>query len=153
MSQGARSGTQLQGLIRDIQVGFSTFYSLVLTPQNVSIAQFAVLMCLAQQRPRKMSDIAKAIHVSLPGVTHLVDRLEAKRMVQRKADPADRRVSLVDSTARGKTLVAQTQGRTLRILTSAFLKHSPAQRTAIFEFMQALRSGLRKATEDVERSA
>ena len=151
MSQRAISVTQVQGLIRDIQVGFSSFHALVLTAEQVSIAQFAVLVCLAQRRPRKMSDVAKALHISFPAVTHLVDRLEAKRLVRRRAHPTDRRVSLVDMTDRGVTLVAQTQGRTLRILTHAFLKRSVAQRTVVLKFLQALRAGIQKAAQDAER--
>ena len=145
-------GRELQGLIRDIQVGFSTFHALALTPWDVSIAQFAVLLCLAQQQPRKMSEVARALHVSLPAVTHLVDRLETKRMLRRKAHPTDRRVSLIEMTDRGRTLLAQTQGRTLHVLTTAFLRHSATERKTVFTFMKSLRAGIRKAVQDVERS-
>ena len=87
MSQRAVTVREMEGLIGQIQGGFSAFYSLVLTPQKVSLAQFAVLVCLAQEQPRKMSEVAKALHVSLPAVTHLVDRLESKHMLNRRAHP------------------------------------------------------------------
>ena len=152
MSQHLEHGAELQGVIRGIQVGFSSFYALVLEPHGVSLAQFAVMLSLSQKRPRKMSEVARALHVSLPAVTHLVDRLEHKRLIRRKAHPTDRRVSLLDLTGHGLRLLAKTQGRTTKILTRAFLRHRPSDRKVIFEFMQALRSGIVKAANDVERA-
>lgn len=150
MSQRTVSIDEVQGLIRDIQVGFSSFHSLTLTPEGVSIAQFAVLVSLAQQQPRKMSEVARALHVSLPAVTNLVDRLEAKRMLRRRRHPTDRRVSLVELTQGGKQLVARTQGKTLRVLTNAFLKCPSSQRGTVLEFLQALRAGILNAAKDAE---
>ncbi len=143
----------LQGTIRDIQVGFSSFYARVLTPRNVSISQFAVLLCLAQRQPRKMSEVARALHVSLPAVTHLVDRLEHRRLIRRQAHPTDRRVRLLDLTPRGRQVVGKTQGRTLRILMRAFHRHGPSEQHVVFEFMEALRSGILGAVREVDRGS
>ena len=144
---------ELQGLIRDIQVGFSTFHALTLTPEGVSLSQFAVLVCLAQRRPRKMSEVARAIHVSLPAVTHLVDRLEHRHLIRRQAHPTDRRVSLLDLTPRGIKVVGKTQGRTLRILMRAFRRHGPSEQHVIFDFMEALRAGILGAVREVDRGS
>lgn len=138
---------QLQAVIRGIQSGFSSFYALSLEPHGVTFSQFALLLCLAQERPRKMSDIAQLLHVSLPAVTNLVDRLEGKRLIRRQAHPTDRRVTLIDLTAGGLGLVAKTQGKTLQILTASYLHRSVAEQRAILEFMHALHDGLWKSIE------
>ena len=153
MTKPVASANQLQALIREIQVGFSTFHALTLTPEGVSLSQFAVLLCLAQERPRKMSEVARAIHVSLPAVTHLVDRLEQKRLIRRRGHPTDRRVSLLDLTPRGLKVVGSTQGRTLRILMGAVRRHRPSQQKIVIEFMEALRSGILRAVQEVDRGS
>ncbi len=151
MGQETGSAKELGGLIRDVQAGFSSFHALALTHQDVSIAQFAVLLALAQERPRKMSDVAAALHVSLPAVTHLVDRLEEKRMVERQSHPSDRRVNLIDLTPKGMRVAEQTQGRVFSMLTAAITKHSAAERKVILTFMEQLRDGIRGLVNDVER--
>ena len=100
-----------------------------------------------------MSEVAKALHVSLPAVTHLVDRLVAKRMVRRLPHPTDRRVNLVDVTDRGLKLLSQTQGRTIRVLTSAYMRQSKNQQQGILDFLDGVRTGIRKAAQDVEPRA
>ena len=39
-----------------------------------------------------MGDVAKAFDVTLPAVTHIIDRLEQKQFVLRADHPGDRRV-------------------------------------------------------------
>ena len=100
-----------------------------------------------------MSAIARSLHVSLPAVTHLVDRLQLKRMVVRRPDPRDRRVTMVAMTPLGRALVADTQGRTVRILTAAFSRRRAGEHQAILEFMAALRDGLEREITRTESDA
>lgn len=152
MLDSSASGQELQGLIRDIQSGFSAFYASVLTPRDVSMAQFAVLVCLTQQQPRKMSEIARTIHITLPGVTHLVDRLEERRMVRRMAHPKDRRVNLIELTATGRELLTKTQGKAARMMTQNYLRHSVSQRSAILKFLEGMRRGVQGLAENSTRT-
>ena len=147
MPHSSVSGQELQGLIRDIQAGFSAFYTSVLTPRDMSMAQFAVLVCLAQKQPRKMSEIARAIHITLPGVTHLVDRLEERRMVHRMAHPKDRRVNLIELTGQGRELLKKTQGKAARMMTQNYLRHPVSQRAAILKFLEGMRRGVQGLAE------
>ncbi len=147
------SVAQLQVLIRGIQSGFSAYYALVLVPYGISFPQFAVLTALARQRPLKMSEVAGVLRVSLPAVTNLVDRLERKGFLRRKAHPKDRRVTLLDLTPKGLGVVEQTQGRTMGMLTRVFLKKRPAERTAIFGFMEEMSAGLSDVIDDAKAAA
>ena len=153
MAPRTTSVAQLQVLIRGIQSGFSAYYALVLVPYGISFPQFAVLLCLARQRPLKMSEVAVALRVSLPAVTNLVDRLERKGFLRRKAHPKDRRVTLLDLTPKGLGVVAKTQGRTMGMLTRVFLKKRPAERAAIFDFMEGMSKGLAEVIDDAKADA
>ncbi len=135
---------ELQRVVGGIQQRFSAFYASALEPYDISHAQFAVLVCLAEER-RKMSDVARMLHVSLPAVTHLVNRLVRKRMVSRHPHATDRRVTLLELTVRGREVVAKTRGRTLKILTRAALAHSRQEQKAIRAFFGLLQAGLDKA--------
>lgn len=63
-------------------------------------AQRRVLYHLAQ-RPRRMTEIAAVLGSSLSSATSMVDRLVEKGLVERAADPADRRVVLCRFTSQG----------------------------------------------------
>jgi MarR family transcriptional regulator, organic hydroperoxide resistance regulator len=59
------------------------------------------LMSLDQQTGRTMRSLAREWECDASTATWIVDRLEAKRLAERRADPADRRVKLVVLTLLG----------------------------------------------------
>jgi DNA-binding MarR family transcriptional regulator len=65
--------------------------------------------CLAAlvERPRPAREIASATGLTRAAVTTLVDRLEARGLVQRTPDTLDRRQVLVSMTPRARRLTAQ----------------------------------------------
>jgi DNA-binding MarR family transcriptional regulator len=73
---------------------------------NLTIQQLRVLMLLFAEGGMSAHKLAEAIAVSLATLTGIVDRLEARELVQRSVDPNDRRVRRIDLTAEGRTLVS-----------------------------------------------
>src|SRR5258705_4234467 len=71
---------------------------------DLTYAQSQVLFRLAEHPGSHMGDVAKAFGVTLPAVTHIVDRLEEKGLVVRGDHPADRPVYVPALTRPGKTL-------------------------------------------------
>ncbi len=63
----------------------------VANKEGLSMQQFGVLRLLALKAPIAMSILGEELKVSPPVITGLVDRLEGKRLVQRRASTADRR--------------------------------------------------------------
>jgi len=55
-------------------------------------------------RPMSMGGLATVLGMERPNVTALVNDLEDQGLVQRRADPADRRTRLVEATAEGKKI-------------------------------------------------
>lgn len=64
-------------------------------------AQARVLSLLALE-PLPMRQIAQSLRCEPSNITGIVDRLEARGMVERRPDPADRRVKLAAPTEEGR---------------------------------------------------
>ena len=58
---------------------------------DLTYAQSQVLFYVADHTGCHMGDVGKAFGVTLPAVTHIVDRLEEKQFLNRTDDPVDRR--------------------------------------------------------------
>ena len=72
---------------------------------GVSSAQWMVLNAVYFDRARTPAQIAQHIGVDRSAITRLVDRLEAKGLVERSRENADRRSINIELTTRGKNLV------------------------------------------------
>jgi MarR family transcriptional regulator, transcriptional regulator for hemolysin len=63
-----------------------------------------ILVALKQQRWRAQQEIAAAVGVEGPTLTHHLDRLEKAELIERARDPKDRRAVRVELTAAGEEL-------------------------------------------------
>jgi DNA-binding MarR family transcriptional regulator len=72
---------------------------------KVTPEQFGVLSQIRDRDSLSMSELAAARNVALNTATSLVDRLVAAGLVERRGDPADRRVVRVALTTTGALLV------------------------------------------------
>src|SRR6266705_3052650 len=82
---------------------------------DLTYAQSQVLFYVAEHPGAHMGDVAKAFGVTLPAVTHIVDRLEQKAFLVRGDHPADRRIYMLDLTRAGKALVEELHAMRLRV--------------------------------------
>ena len=67
---------------------------------SISLVHLHVLSVL-ESGPLPMSRLAEALDVSVASATGIVDRMEARRLVERRVNPDDRRMLVVHSTRRG----------------------------------------------------
>jgi DNA-binding MarR family transcriptional regulator len=65
-------------------------------------AQCQVLELLDPQAPVAMCRVAEALRCDPSNITGIVDRLQARGLVERRSDPRDRRVKKIVLTARGR---------------------------------------------------
>ncbi len=68
---------------------------------SLSLVHLHVLTVLEAQGPLAMSKLADALDVSVASLTGIIDRMEGRGLVERRHDPADRRVVLVHPTDAG----------------------------------------------------
>jgi DNA-binding MarR family transcriptional regulator len=85
-----------------------------------------------------MGDVAKAFNVTLPAVTHIIDRLEEKQFVQRGDDPADRRVYVLELTRQGRTLVQELRSLQTRGVEAVLARMSAGDRERVIKGLEAL---------------
>lgn len=69
---------------------------------EITSSQVAMMFLLDKSRGLSMTDISRAVVADNAAVTRLVDRLERAGLVERTADPGDRRVSIIVLTDRGR---------------------------------------------------
>ena len=71
-------------------------------PDGLTIERLSTLATVAALEPVSISALAKAEIVSLPTMSNMVAKLEAKGLVKRREDRLDRRGVLISTTANGR---------------------------------------------------
>lgn len=105
---------------------------------DLTYAQSQVLFRLAEHPGSHMGDVAKAFGVTLPAVTHIVDRLEEKGLVTRGDHPVDRRVYVLDLTRAGQALVEELHAIRLRGMERVLARMSADDRRRVLAGLEAL---------------
>jgi DNA-binding MarR family transcriptional regulator len=105
MSRLTTQGTDLQQVVIRFVDAYVQDVAVAVTGHGLTPTQ-AKLMALLEE-PMPMRSIADRLFCDASNVTGLVDRLEARGLVRREANPLDRRVKLVLLTDAGKRLVKQ----------------------------------------------
>jgi DNA-binding MarR family transcriptional regulator len=135
----ARDAERLLDLLNAL--GSTTFRQLLWqksSPLDLTYAQSQVLFYVGAQPGCRMGDVAKTFAVTLPAVTHIVDRLEEKQFVQRADDPADRRACVLELTRRGAEVAGELQAVRMRGLERVVARLTSAQRQQAIEGLEAL---------------
>lgn len=81
--------------------------------QPICGSDFAVLEAVLHKGPLPVNDIGRKVGLTSGSITAAVDRLEARRLVERRAHRTDRRARIVHLTLEGK-----------RLISSVFLEHA-----------------------------
>ncbi|HYS29645.1 MAG TPA: MarR family transcriptional regulator [Candidatus Limnocylindria bacterium] len=111
---------------------------------QLSRPQAFLLYEVRSGRPLSQHDVADRLHCEPSNVTGLIDRLEAKGLVERRPDPADRRVKRLLATKKGRALITKVMDR--------FFKAPPSVNRLSTEEQRTLRDLLRRlADAGVER--
>jgi DNA-binding MarR family transcriptional regulator len=122
-------------------LGSTTFRQLLwqrASELDLTYAQSQVLFHVADNAGCHMGDVAKAFGVTLPAITHIVDRLEEKQFLLRVDDPADRRVYLLELTRTGRALVQELHGLQMRGVEAVLRRMSGEDRQSVIKGLEAL---------------
>src|SRR3989442_6073446 len=111
--QRARRTADAQRLLDLLNaLGCTTFRQLLwqkASEIDLTYAQSQVLFHVAEHPDCHMGEVAKAFGVTLPAVTHIVDRLEQKNLLTRADHHTDPRVYGLDLTRGGRGLAGGLQ--------------------------------------------
>jgi DNA-binding MarR family transcriptional regulator len=74
-------------------------------PFNLRPVEYTVLTLIAENPGGSLARLARALSVTPPNITAIVDRVEAKGLIVRKASEEDRRAQVLHVTAKGAEVV------------------------------------------------
>ena len=111
---------------------------------NMSTPQLKALLLISEEAGIRMRELARRLGGSFSNATVLVDRLVERGLVERLADPQDRRVVLVRAADEGRQLIEQ-------LVTSWRTLSSPLLETLAPEDLSKVREALRVLLEAAQR--
>jgi DNA-binding MarR family transcriptional regulator len=105
---------------------------------DMSTPQFKALLLISEEEGIKMRELARKMGGSFSNATVLVDRLVERGLVERLAEPQDRRVVLVRVSEKGRNLMDQLV-TSWRTLSSSLLEDlAPEDLTKVREALRIL---------------
>lgn len=98
-------------LVHDVSRLRRTVIDKEFRPLHVTRSQWWVLANLSRHDSQGMiqTELAEVMDVGKVTLGGLIDRLQANGLVERRADPKDRRVKRIHMTSKGKNLLAKLQ--------------------------------------------
>jgi DNA-binding MarR family transcriptional regulator len=107
---------------------------------SISLIHLNVLPLLEASGPMSMGRLADALDISVASITGVIDRMEARGLVERKRDADDRRVVLVQPAKGAKKVFGDIDGRRRKALGMLLSKLSDKELQGLLEGHRALRA-------------
>jgi len=104
-------------------------------------AEFGALEVLFHKGPMLLGAVKQKILVSSGGITYLIDRLEAKGLVERRECPSDRRASYAALTAEGEALMERIFPEHAHMLTEVLAGLDAEEQAAAAALLRKLGRG------------
>ena len=108
-------------------------------PRELSMTSMATLVALDRTGPRRITDLATIAGIAQPSVTALVTTLERAGFVERRSDPADRRVVLVAITAAGSDYLNARRRANIEVFAQIVDTLPPDEAAALAAALPALK--------------
>jgi DNA-binding MarR family transcriptional regulator len=109
------------------------------SPNQVSSSTVTTLDTLESIGPLRVSDLAEREAISQPGMTMLVNRLEAAGQAERIPDPTDGRAALVRITALGRSVLADRHESRIAVLQAHLARLDEDDRQTLAAALPAIR--------------
>ncbi|WP_328014927.1 MarR family transcriptional regulator [Metabacillus fastidiosus] len=110
--------------------------------ENLGISHILVLGHLKENGKSRPSDIARALGVTPPTLTHLSEKLVQKKLATRLVDEDDRRIIYLEITEKGIDIVkeAHEEGKTIR--KNLFEKLTDEERQQLLSIYEKLNNSI-----------
>ena len=110
-----------------------------LAPWDITPAHLRALRTLRRHGTMRLSELSDHLHIAPRSTTEVVDALEAGDLVRRRADPGDRRATLVEVTERGTDVLAAIRDTRGTEAVRVFGRLSPPDRAELARLLALLR--------------
>ena len=105
---------------------------------GVNPTEFAVLELLYHKGDQPIQHIGKKILLASSSITYVVDKLEEKGFVQRRACPKDRRVTYAVITDKGKAFIEEAFPQHEKTIETIFEHLSQEELTTTIELLKKI---------------
>jgi DNA-binding MarR family transcriptional regulator len=99
---------------------------------GLSAPRLSALSVVVFGGPLTLGQLARAEQVRPPTMTRIVTGLEKAKLVKRIGDPADHRLTKIEATAKGRSVLAAGRARRVKMLTAS-VKRLDSRRLAELE--------------------
>ena len=111
--------------------------SLAEVEERVTVPQFRMLVVLATRGATKLVALADLLQVAPSTAMRMVDRLIAAGLADRRANPDNRRETLLQLTEEGRRIVEDVTARRRTALAEIVERLRPTERLALIEALNA----------------
>lgn len=101
---------ELAQLLSAMSYKFVVAYGKILD-SDLSGSQVYMMQLLQSEGPKKSSELAELLEISLPAITNLANKLVRKGYIERNVPENDRRVTMLQITAEGSQVLVQTNDK------------------------------------------
>ena len=110
-----------------------------LAPWDITPAHLRALRVLNRHGTMRLSELSDHLHIAPRSTTDVADALESRDLVRRRADPADRRATLVAVTEHGAATLEAIRAARGTEAERVFGRLSPADRADLARILRKLR--------------
>ena len=110
-----------------------------LAPWDITPAHLRALRTLSRHGTMRLSELSDRLQVAPRTATAVVDALEARGLVRRRADPGDRRAILVEVTEHGAGVLAEIRAARGTEAGRVFGRLTPADRAELARILSKVR--------------
>jgi DNA-binding MarR family transcriptional regulator len=110
-----------------------------LAPWDITPAHMRALRTLRRHGPMRLSALSEHLQIAPRSATEVVDALETRDLVRRRADPGDRRATLVEVTEHGAAVLAEIRAARGTEAGRVFGRLTPADRADLARLLARLR--------------
>ena len=111
-----------------------------LAPWDITPAHLRALRVLKRHGTMRLSELSEHLHIAPRSTTEVADALESRDLVRRRADPGDRRATLVEVTEHGTAILDAIRAARGTEAGRVFGRLSPADRTDLARILGKLRN-------------
>jgi DNA-binding MarR family transcriptional regulator len=133
--------------IQDLSILLDHADRLVLRPFNLNTLQYNALLLLDSEEGWRLTDLSERLMCERSTVTRLVDYLEGEGLIDRCADPVDRRSQRVTLSAAGMALRDQAQAAIEEAIRTRFAVLGREETRLLFDMHRRLRAVIRTEIE------
>jgi DNA-binding MarR family transcriptional regulator len=129
-------------LIHQVDLWMTREFDLRMQPLGLTRAQWGVLARLYFNNGVTQSELADELGFSKMALGGLLDRLEAKGQIERRAHPTDRRAKCVFALPKVESLLAEMEGIARAMTADAISVLSPKQQSELVKLLRLVRDDL-----------